>query len=626
MANNAEAAPAPVDADPGFERLLLYLKESRGFDFMGYKRPSLMRRVQHQMRQVGVDSFEDYYDYLEVHPDEFVALFNTILINVTSFFRDSDAWNFLSAAVVPRLLRDADGLPIRLWSSGCATGQEAYSLAMVLAEHMGIDQFREQVKIYATDVDEEALAQARQASYAERDLSGLPPGYQEKYFEQVGYRYAFHKDLRRCVIFGRNDLVQDAPISRIDLLACRNTLMYFNAETQAQIVSRLGFALKPHGVLFLGKAEMLINHVGTFAPIDLRRRFFERVGGRARGAPPTPGLRPVVVQDLDTSDSSQGLHDAALLESPMAQLILDPDDQVVLLNHQSAALTGLSDRDIGRPFQDLEVSYRPLELRSHIARARESRRPVWLRDVEWIHSPGEGATFLDVHIMPLQDLNARLLGVSLTFTDVTRYRQLQDELAGANRQLETAYEELQSANEELETTNEELQSTVEELETTNEELQSTNEELETMNEELQSMNDELQSTNEQLRDRTSEISSLNAFMESVLASLDAGVIVVNRDLVVQVWNPDAQELWGLREDEAVGKYLLDLDSGLPSAELKSVVREVILDGRTGDERVLSAVNRRGRAVRLRVRVSPLRSNTSDVDGALLLMEAQEVRH
>jgi two-component system CheB/CheR fusion protein len=624
MANETEGSPAPVDADPGFERLLLYLKESRAFDFTGYKRASLMRRVQHEMRRVGIESFDDYYDYLQVHPEEFVALFNTILINVTSFFRDADAWQYLTTAIVPRLLRDAEDAPIRLWSAGCATGQEAYSLAMVLADHIGIDDFRDRVKVYATDVDDDALTQARQATYAERDLSGLPPGYQEKYFEQVGGRYVFHKDLRRCVIFGRNDLVQDAPISRIDLLACRNTLMYFNAETQARIVSRFGFALNPRGVLFLGKAEMLINHVGTFAPIDLKRRLFERVGGRLRDSSPTPGPRQPAAPELDAPGYPRGLYNAALIDSPMAQLILDADDRVVLLNHRSASLTGLSDRDIGRPFQDLEVSYRPLELRSHIARARESRRPVWLRDVEWMRS-AEDVSFLDVHIMPLQDATARLLGVSLTFTDVTRYRQLQEELAGANRQLETAYEELQSTNEELETTNEELQSTVEELETTNEELQSTNEELETMNEELQSMNDELQSTNEQLRDRTSEIGLLNGFMESVLGSLAAGVIVVNRDLIIQVWNAEAHDLWGLREDEAVGRHLLDLDSGLPSGELKSLVREVILDGSPGDERVLSAVNRRGRPVELHVRVSPLRSVDGDVDGALLLMEAEEER-
>jgi two-component system CheB/CheR fusion protein len=277
---------------------------------------------------------------------------------------------------------------------------------------------------------------------------------------------------------------------------------------------------------------------------------------------------------------------------------------------------------VGRPFQDLEVSYRPLELRSHIARARETRLPVSLRDIEWARAVGE-RSFFDIQVVPLLDSRAQLLGTNLNFTDITRYRQLQQELQSANRQLETAYEELQSTNEELETTNEELQSTVEELETTNEELQSTNEELETMNEELQSMNDELQSTNVELRERTAEIDSLNSFMESVLSSLAAGVVVVNRNMIVQVWNSEAQDLWGLRENEAVGQHFLNLDSGLPTEDLKSAVREVIFDASPGAERTLSAVNRRGRTVRLRVRVTPLQSDGEGVGGALLLMDAED---
>ena len=209
------------------------------------------------------------------------------------------------------------------------------------------------------------------------------------------------------------------------------------------------------------------------------------------------------------------------------------------------------------------------------------------------------------------------------FNDVSRYRQLHNELEAANRQLETAYEELQSTNEELETTNEELQSTVEELETTNEELQSTNEELETMNEELQSMNDELQATNEELRARTEEITSLNEFMESILGSLRAAVVVVNRDFIVQVWNRQAQELWGLREEETVGEHLLGLDSGLPSEVLKPMVREVVFDGSQVQDATIEAVNRRGRSVLLRVSVTPLRSGDESPEGALLVMEPNE---
>jgi two-component system CheB/CheR fusion protein len=221
----------------------------------------------------------------------------------------------------------------------------------------------------------------------------------------------------------------------------------------------------------------------------------------------------------------------------------------------------------------------------------------------------------------LVDPTGEVLGASISFTDVTRTRQLRVEVETTNGQLETAYEELQSTNEELETTNEELQSTVEELETTNEELQSTNEELETMNEELQSANDELQLTNDELRERTLEINDLNRFMQSILGSLEAAVVVLDQDLVVQVWTRQAQNLWGLRHDETVGHYLLNLDSGLPTAQLHPWLRAVV----TGQQPAvvgqrLQAVNRRGRTVDLRVTVTPLQADDAPPTGALLLME------
>ena len=609
--------------DPAFERLLAYLKESRAFDFTGYKRASLMRRVQHQMQQVGVTSFDDYHDHLQVHPDEFTALFNTILINVTGFFRDDEAWSYLRETALPKLLAGLVDQPIRVWSAGCASGPEAYSLAMTLAEALGMSVFRERVKIYATDVDEDALAIARQATYGDKELQGLPEGFLDRYFEAVGGRYAFRKDLRRNVIFGRNDLIQDAPISRIDLLACRNTLMYFNAETQSKIVSRLGFALRRDGVLFLGKAEMLLNHTATFEPLDLKRRFFRKVASVGAADPATPVANSVAARPDVPDGDVYALRTEAFLTSPVAQLVIDEKDRLALINHRAATLLALSERDIGRPFQDLEVSYRPAELRSHLATVRDSRISAWLRDVEWHRSANERLV-VDIQLVPLADARARMLGCAIMFNDVSRFRQLQDELEATNRQLETAYEELQSTNEELETTNEELQSTVEELETTNEELQSTNEELETMNEELQSMNDELQATNEELRERTSEISALNEFMESILGSLDAAVIVLNQEQIVQVWNRQAEDLWGLREDETVGAHFLNLDSGLPTEELKPLIREVILGGSPSAELQLDAINRRGRSVALRVTITPLLSDGKPATGALVLMEHTDI--
>src|SRR5215218_8531123 len=623
MSEQTPVAETPTDSadehlveDPSFERLLHFLRDSRSFDFTGYKRPSLMRRVRHRMQEVGIDSFEDYQDVLQLEPREFTALFNTILINVTSFFRDLDAWEHLRTEIFPQLLEANGGGELRVWSAGSSAGQEAYSIAMLLHEAIG-SSFRERVKIYATDVDDDALNYARQATYTEREMRGLPDAYRERYFDLLNRRYVFTPDLRRSVIFGRNDLASDAPISRIDILLCRNTLMYLNAETQSRVVNRLGFALRPNGVLFLGKAEMLLNHRGAFRPTDLKRRFFRRVSEDVIDARFGAPARPI---RETASDQAMQLRNEILQTNPIAQIAVGTDGHLAMVNNRAEAMLGLSDRDLGRPFQDLDVSYRPLELRSQLAAVTESRAPVWLREVEWRRA-GPEAIYVDVNVVPLLDTSGEVLGVSISFSDVTRFRQLRVEVETANRQLELAYEELQSTNEELETTNEELQSTVEELETTNEELQSTNEELETMNEELQSANDEMQSSNEELRDQTIEITDLNAFMESVMSSLEAAVIVLDRDLVVQVWTPQAQELWGLRHDEAVGHHLLNLDSGLPTAELHRWLRSVIGGQQSAIVgRRLRAVNRRGRSVDLRITVTALQGESKQPAGALVLME------
>jgi two-component system CheB/CheR fusion protein len=605
--------------DESFEELIRYLKEARNFDFTGYKRSSLARRVDRQMQNTGVASYDEYRDFLEIHPEEFTSLFNTILINVTNFFRDAEAWAYLREEIVPDLLRTSGRDRIRIWSAGCAGGQEAYSLAISLAETLGQSEFRRRVKIYATDVDEEALTDARQAVYSERELSGVPSELRDQYFERSGERWSFTKDLRRSVIFGRNDLIVNAPISHIDLLVCRNTLMYFNAETQANILRRLHFALEPHGVLFLGKAEMLLSHGELFKPIDLKRRFFAKVpeaAPRERSAL-LVGMLPR--RDQNTPQEVRRLYEESLAGSPLAQVIINGEGRLALSNYRADEMFALTRHEIGRPFQDLELSYRPVELRSAVQQATGEQRAVWVRDVEWTRP--ESKLWLDIQIVPLNDPDGNPIGTSIYFSDVTDFRQLQRELEYAHRQLETAYEELQSTNEELETTNEELQSTVEELETTNEELQSTNEELETMNEELQSMNDELQVTNEALRDRTGQIGELNNFMGSILGSLEAGVVVIDQELKVQVWNQRMGELWGVRNDEAVGRFLFNLDIGLPVEELRPTLRSILAE-EISDQPVqlVQAINRRGRSIEIQVTISPLRQEGGPVTGAIILMD------
>ena len=603
-----------------FEDLLGHVREQRGFDFTGYKRASLERRIERRMKVVGTDTYENYLDRLLTQPEELTALLDAVLINVTSFFRDPDAWDYLRDELLPPMLERRAGQPIRVWSAGCASGEEAYTVAIVLAELIGVDGVRDRVKVYATDVDEDALAHARQASYARADLDGLPASLRETYFEQAGERWVVRKELRRAVIFGRNDLVQDAPISHVDLLVCRNTLMYFTAETQRQVLHRMHFALRPDGVLFLGKAEMLLSHAASFRPIELKRRFFRTIAIEARQRRASV---PASAQSVELGDPSR-IERAALLSSRSAQLGLDATRRVAFVNHRAMNLLGLTERDVGRPIQDLELSYRPAELRSHIDEALALRHATWLRGVEMVQ--GSAGTFwYDIQLAPLSDETGSDLGLTITFEDVTPYRLLQLELEHANRELESASQELQSTVEELETTNEELQSTNEELETTNEELQSTNEELETMNEELQSTNDEVHETNEALRERQEEVHRLNRFTTSVLGSMNSGVAVVDQQMRILAWNARAEDLWGVRSDEAVGALLMDLDIGLPLERLRSPVREQLVEEPPGPRSmVLEAVNRRGRTLRVRVTLTDVRDQGEPTSTAMLVMEVVEV--
>jgi two-component system CheB/CheR fusion protein len=308
---------------------------------------------------------------------------------------------------------------------------------------------------------------------------------------------------------------------------------------------------------------------------------------------------------------------AAFEESSVAQIVVDPRGDVRAINRHARALFGLGFDAVGRPLKDLQLSYRPVELRSLVEEVIANRRPVSVHEVPWTTPTGDDE-LLEVRLLPLE--YDRLVGVSVTFMQLGRYRALRDELEQSQRELESAYEELQSTVEELETTNEELQSTNEELETTNEELHSTNEELETMNEELQSTNEELETANTELRDRGVALDEANRFMSSILASLRSGVVVLNRDMAVRAWNREAEELWGLRSDEVQGSHFLNLDIGLPVDQLRGPIRGCLNGTSTGEELRVPAVNRRGRSVECVVQITPLQEG-GEIFGVILVMDS-----
>jgi len=604
-------ATPPEDGE--LEALLEYVHERRSFDFRGYKRASLSRRIFKRMQAIDIDDYQRYMEILEANPGEFAELFNTILINVTGLLRDPEAWEVLAEKVIPNIV-DAKGPgdPVRVWSAGTASGEEAYSLAVLLAEAFGEDRFRRSVKIYATDADNDALADARHGRYPYKKLvDAFGEDRTSRFFERDGEYGVFRGDLRRALIFGRHDLVQDPPISRIDLLTCRNTLMYFTAEVQTKILASFQFALSPGGYLFLGKSEALVTRTQMFDVVDLRQHILrkEGTGGDVTAMAPVATPRAGGAGRADGGRPMEALFE----QNVVAQVVIDASGSIVLANRAARRMFSIGSAELGRHLREAQLYHRPADLRTPIERAQRERRPVVIYDVPW-HGQ-ENVTALDVVVSPL-DGAASLV---ISFLDASRYQRLRAELENSRRELETAYEELQSTVEELETTNEEFQSTNEELETTNEELHSTNEELETMNEELQSTNEELETINNELRDRSAEVTELNQFLESILGSLQSAVVVLGTEMEVRAWNRQAEDLWGLRSDEVINQHFLNLDIGFPVERLRTAIRSC-LAGRTEHEQVsYPAVNRRGRQIECTVSLSQLVSSGT-THGVILAMD------
>src|SRR5262245_53319427 len=275
----------PHEVEGEFRSLLEKLSGRYNFDFREYKEASLARRIRARMAQVRVDSFAAYSNFLDLNPNEHVALFNTILINVTNFFRDPEAWKALADEVIPRIVEEAgDGRSVRIWSAGCSSGEEPYSIAMLLDEHLGEAANNYSVKIYGTDVDEEALTAARHALYRTEQLKDVPDRLLERYFTRDGQLYRFRRDVRRWCIFGSHNLTQAPPLSHIDLLICRNVLIYFTAELQERILTRFHYSIREDGFLFLGRSESLLARSRQFSPVHLKWRIFRRIPSGARQA------------------------------------------------------------------------------------------------------------------------------------------------------------------------------------------------------------------------------------------------------------------------------------------------------------------------------------------------------
>jgi two-component system CheB/CheR fusion protein len=529
------------------EEFVHFLAEERDFDLRCYKPTTLERRIRKRMGRLAIPDYEGYIEYIQGDPGETNQLLDTVLINVTEFFRDPGAWDVIGSDILPYLLkRLRTGDSFRAWVAGCSTGEEVYSLAIVVAEHLGSRISEFDIKIYATDVDEAALDVARRGEYPPELLGRVRPEWRHKYFSLAALPRV-NRGIRRMLIFGRNDLARDAPISHVQMVLCRNVLIYFNSIAQRHILNRLHSALDPGGILFLGKSELKLSHSMLFKPVDSRWKIFRKEHTtNGSEVPRSSSSRSDIVMSSNGDSFPEQevakleLHYRALLEVLRSGIFsLDANDVIITDNQAALELWGLSGgKLVGRQVSDSALGKRcPVLLRKIEESHKSSEKSIKFNCA--VKIDGDSRT-IAVDIRPVIGESGRRAGTVIYAENVSHREKLQTTI----EQLEATGKELQSANQKLETTNEELQSTNEELETTNEELQSLNEELENMNEELEF--------------RTKELATLNSRYAETLERLPWAVTVLDNDGRVQFWNSAAQKLFDMEARSVIGLELAQL--------------------------------------------------------------------
>lgn len=543
-------------------RLILErVSRQASIDFRPYKTTTILRRIGRRMTVTHRQTMREYLDYLETHPEEVGELVKAFLINVTQFFRDPEAFAYLQREVLPKLIaqaRERDRV-LRLWTAGCATGEEPYSLAMLLTDLLGAELPEWSVKIFATDLDEPAINFARRGLYSENLLKSVPVEYRDRFFERFDQGYRISKTLRQMVIFGQQDLSRSAPFPRIDLVLCRNVLIYFTPELQEYVLNQFAFSLAPHGYLFLGKAETVRPTSSYFELINKHWKVYRRTGNPVPMARRS-GIADVGVRSLEMHSSGVSVpapgkkntdqdgsrlsvelgqmrrfNEMLLRFLPIGVVVIDRSYHILSANNAACRLLGLRDTANKQDFLHSVRGIPYLSVRTAIDAVFRERSSVTLPEISLDDALSGNGRFVSLSIALMHmDANSQDLA-AISVSDVTEQVQIRRQLEAAqaeqsqlmneistvnkrlndvNKELLDSNEELQVANEELMLTQEELQATIEEFETTNEELQATNEELETSNEELQATNEELETTNDELRARTNELQELASNLES----------------------------------------------------------------------------------------------------------------
>jgi two-component system CheB/CheR fusion protein len=630
---DSDATIETVKDDVGQQiaRIAAILRNATGNDFHGYKHATFQRRIQRRMQVVQIDEVERYIERLRSDPTEVQHLFQDLLIGVTQFFRDPAEFEVLERDVIPKIFegKGADDR-IRVWVLGCATGEEAYSLAILLREQMAKMDVAPHVQIFATDIDARALAVARSGRYADSIARHIAPERLARWFVKEGSTYSVVKDLREMCIFSPHNLIKDAPFSRIDLLSCRNLLIYLNAELQDRVIPIFHFSLKSGGFLFLGPAENVTRHQKLFAPIDRKNRIFRRLETPTRVLPDFPlsprtdrpdppgeGWRPAPPRAL-TGRTGRRVEQVAERYAP-AYVVVDENYDVLHFSGRTGRF--LEPASGAATLNLLNLVHRDLrlDLRTALHKAVSQGGKAEARNVRMGFNGSARSIAIAVEPIPAGDEAGTLV---VLFQDVGPAAEgLQaGESAGSNdehvQRLETdlriTKERLQTTIEELESTNEELKSSNEEYQSINEELQSANEELETSKEELQAVNEELQTVNGELAHRVGDLARANSDLKNLLESTQIATIFLDNDLRLRSFTPASTEVFHLIEAD-VGRPIAHITARVLYPELQDDARRVLKTLGQVEREVAGAEEDR----QFLVRVLPYRSVDNFIAGVVV---------
>jgi two-component system CheB/CheR fusion protein len=637
----AAARPVEETIDRDVLRgILNLLRSSTGSDFTQYKTGTIVRRIRRRMVLHKSRNLLDYAKFLAHHPDEASALHEDILIHVTGFFRDAPAFEILKKKVFPRILKSHQpATPIRIWVPGCATGEEVYSLAICLLECIKDESDGVTIQVFGTDVNEPSLERARSGVYTSNQVKDVSPGRLKRFFVKLDRGYQIRKDVRERCVFAKQNVFQDPPFSRLDLISCRNVLIYLGPELQNRVIPIFHYALKPNGLLLLGRAETITSHSGLFAPVDRSYRIYSRKPGASRLA----FERRSAEHDAQVSRS----------QSPPAKTEDGPvkstdAESVLLAKHGPAAVLVNSDLEIlqfsGRTSAFLDPAAGPAslslakmareslvwEIRAAIHKSektggsvRRDRIPIAAngrtRDaaVEVIPLParsGEERNFWVVfEESPEKHAQAVPSAAAEKGTKPGAFAAQRQALARAQRELEQTRSRMDEIIRGQETTNEELQSANEEILSRNEELQSINEEMETAKEELQSSNEELTTLNDELEHRHSELSQLNSDLTNLFVSLEIPVLILGKDLRIRRFSPAAENLLNLMPSD-IGRPVSDMRFSATIPELKHASATVIDSGKRSEHQIHDLASKS-----YSLRIHPYRVAEGKIDGAVVAL-------